>query len=112
MLPLGRNSVKINVEHRTSNIERRILMALRFIDLETSESLPAMSSAKPNFEKLICFAQSFLNRQNSLFDVGSSTFDVNFLVYPFYETILPKFLLRLNWPLSNPTADLKPDTLI
>jgi len=28
----------LNVEHRTSNIERRILMALRFIDFETSES--------------------------------------------------------------------------
>ena len=29
---------RLNVEHRTSNIERRILMALRFIDFETSES--------------------------------------------------------------------------
>jgi hypothetical protein len=29
---------RLNVEHRTSNIERPILMALRFIDLKTSES--------------------------------------------------------------------------
>jgi hypothetical protein len=29
---------RLNVEHRTSNIERRILMALLFIDFETSES--------------------------------------------------------------------------
>jgi hypothetical protein len=28
----------LNVEHRTSNIERPILMALRFFDLETNES--------------------------------------------------------------------------
>ena len=29
---------RLNVEHRTSNIERRILMTLRFIDFKTSES--------------------------------------------------------------------------
>jgi hypothetical protein len=29
---------RLNVQHRTSNIERRILMALRFIDFETSKS--------------------------------------------------------------------------
>jgi hypothetical protein len=34
---------RLNVEHRTSNIERRILMALRFIDFKTSESQPATS---------------------------------------------------------------------
>jgi hypothetical protein len=27
----------MNIEHRTSNIERRILMTLRFIDFKTSE---------------------------------------------------------------------------
>ena len=29
---------RLNVEHRTSNIERRILMTLRFIDFNTSET--------------------------------------------------------------------------
>jgi hypothetical protein len=29
---------RLNVEHRTSNIELRILMTLRFIDFKTSES--------------------------------------------------------------------------
>jgi hypothetical protein len=29
---------RLNVEHRTSNIERRILMTLRFIDFKTSEA--------------------------------------------------------------------------
>jgi len=28
---------RLNVEHRTPNIERRILMTLRFIDFKTSE---------------------------------------------------------------------------
>ncbi|MGB9436588.1 MAG: hypothetical protein WCB15_01495, partial [Desulfobacterales bacterium] len=31
----------MNVQHRTSNIERRILMAQRFIDFEKSEPQPA-----------------------------------------------------------------------
>ena len=42
---------KLNVEHRTSNIEHRILMTLRFIDFKTSEPY--------NFEGKIRFAQSF-----------------------------------------------------
>jgi hypothetical protein len=29
--------IRLNVEHRTPNIERRILMTLRFIDFKTSE---------------------------------------------------------------------------
>ena len=33
--PGGRNA--LNVEHRTPNIKRRILMTLRFIDFKTSE---------------------------------------------------------------------------
>jgi hypothetical protein len=37
---------RLNVEHRTSNIERPILMTLRFIDFKTSEPQPAMSSAE------------------------------------------------------------------
>jgi hypothetical protein len=45
----------MNVEHRTSNIERPILMALRFIYFKTSEPQntepqPAMNSAESNFE--------------------------------------------------------------
>ena len=34
---------RLNVEHRTPNIERRILMTLRFIDFKTSEPQPAKS---------------------------------------------------------------------
>jgi hypothetical protein len=49
---------RMNVEHRTSNIERPILMALRFIYFKTSEPLntepqPATSlskAAESNFE--------------------------------------------------------------
>jgi len=44
---------RLNIEHRTSNIERRILMALRLFDLETNES--------QNFEGWFRFAQLFLN---------------------------------------------------
>ena len=29
---------RLNIEHRTSNIERRIMMALRFIYFKTNES--------------------------------------------------------------------------
>ena len=39
-----------NAEHRTSNIERRILMALRFIESEISESQPATGSAESILE--------------------------------------------------------------
>jgi hypothetical protein len=46
---------RLNVEHRTSNIERRILMTLRFIDSKTgepqnTEPQPATNSAESNFE--------------------------------------------------------------
>jgi hypothetical protein len=41
MAGLGLNSKQI--EHPTSNIERRILMTLRFIDFKTSEPQPATS---------------------------------------------------------------------
>ena len=40
----------LNVEHRTPNIERRILMALGFIDFITSEPQPALSIAESKFE--------------------------------------------------------------
>jgi hypothetical protein len=42
-LRLAVTANRLNVEHRTSNIERRILMALRFIEFKTSESQPATS---------------------------------------------------------------------
>jgi hypothetical protein len=46
---------RLNIEHRTSNIERPILMTLRFIYFKTSkpqntELQPATSSAESNFE--------------------------------------------------------------
>jgi hypothetical protein len=37
-LSLSETVKRLNVEHRTSNIEHRILMTLRFIDFKTSES--------------------------------------------------------------------------
>jgi hypothetical protein len=46
--PDGRKD--LNVEHRTPNIERRILMTLRFIDFITSEPQPALSRAESKFE--------------------------------------------------------------
>ena len=36
---------RLNVEHRTPNIERRILMTLRFIDFKKSEPQPATGSS-------------------------------------------------------------------
>jgi hypothetical protein len=59
----------MNIEHRTFNIERRILMTLRFIYFKSSEP--------QNVEgQLLCFPQPFFIRQNTLFDVGRSMFDV------------------------------------
>jgi len=41
---------KLNVEHRTPNIEHPILMTLRFIYFKTSEPPPSISLVKSNFE--------------------------------------------------------------
>jgi len=41
---------------RTSNIERRIMMTLRFVYFKTSEPHLAMSSVKSNFEGWFHFA--------------------------------------------------------
>ena len=41
---------RLNVEHRTSNIEHRILMTLRFIDFKTSESRWRRDLKTQNFE--------------------------------------------------------------
>ncbi len=110
---------RLNVEHRTSNIERRILMTLRFIYFKTSESrwqrdlktaeywtaacdeltsagsrLELVESSRIEFRRVdSLYLVFFLNWQNSLFDVGRSMFDVHFLVNP-YETSV-YFLIRL-----------------
>jgi hypothetical protein len=42
-LRLAETVSRLNAQHRTSNIERRILMTLRFIDFKTSEPQPATS---------------------------------------------------------------------
>ena len=57
---------RLNVEHRTSNIERRILMVLRFIDFETSES--------QNFEGWFRLAQPFFKLTEYI--IRCWTFDV------------------------------------
>jgi hypothetical protein len=50
-LRLAGTANRLNIEHRTSNIERRILMALRLFDLETNKS--------QNFEGWFRFARPF-----------------------------------------------------
>jgi hypothetical protein len=46
----------LNIEHRTSNIERRILMALRFIYFKTSESQNPPKADKSRRKVLHCTA--------------------------------------------------------
>jgi len=41
---------KLNVEHRTPNIEHPILMTLRFIYIKANKPQHAMNSAESNFE--------------------------------------------------------------
>ena len=125
-------TVKIlNVEHRTSNIERPILWRYALSILkQANHSLrralrPWAQSQTTPFGKLrawVCQKQPiriskgrfallslFLNWQNSLFDVGRSMFDVrcSFLVNSSCETTLPKYHFRSNWP----AAALNPWTL-
>ena len=79
---------RLNVEHRTSNIERRILMALRFIDFKTSEA--------QNFEGWFRFAQPFFKLTE--FIIRCWTFACSmfaFLVNPSYETTFNSMLFRL-----------------
>ena len=68
---------RLNVEHRTPNIERRILMTLRFIDFITIEP---PNTEPQSFEEWIRFAQSFLidRMHYSMLDVQCSMFDVHF----------------------------------
>jgi hypothetical protein len=72
---------RLNIEHRTSNIERRILMTLRFIDFKTNQ----LQNTEPqDFEKLICFAQSFFKLIEFIircwtFNVRCSTFTSFFI---------------------------------
>jgi hypothetical protein len=47
---------RLNVEHRTPNVERRILMTLRFIYFKTSEP---KNTEPQNFEELNRCALSF-----------------------------------------------------
>ena len=61
---------RLNVEHRTSNIERPILRRYALSILRQANRNIS------NVEGRNRFAQSFLNRQNTLFDVGRWTFDV------------------------------------
>ena len=93
---------RLNVEHRTSNIERPILMTLRFIyfkpsELQNTESQPATSSPRRaraclrnelrpnvacrrqpsrNSKGRFAWLSLYLNWQNTLFDVGRSMFNV------------------------------------
>ena len=55
-LRLAGTANRLNVEHRTSNIERRILMALRFIESKTSESPNPPKADKSRRMVLLCTA--------------------------------------------------------
>ena len=107
----------LNVEHRTSNIEHRMMMTLRFIDFKLDGlaacSKPSALSAKPksdsesNFKKEMHFARSrSIDRIHySMLNVQCSMFDVH------------PFLPRSNWPLSGvsgpPSAEHpKPETFL
>jgi hypothetical protein len=69
-LRLAGRANRLNVEHRTSNIERRILMALRFIDFKTNEPQPATSSAVSNTEQQPATSPSVVS--SGLKDSGSN----------------------------------------
>jgi hypothetical protein len=82
---------RLNVEHRTSNIERPILKALRFIYFTTSEPQPATSSAVSNIEQEISndevwnrCAQFFFKYNNDripYFDIRYSLFDIRYSLF-------------------------------
>ena len=102
-LSLAGTAKRLNVEHRTSNIEHRMMMALRFIDFKTSEP--------QNFEGWFRFVQPFLNWKNTLLDVGRSMFDVrrSFFSKHLISNTLPKFHFRLDWLTCRPAAVLTPE---
>jgi hypothetical protein len=90
---------RLNVEHRTPNIERWIVMTLRFVDLMTSESKNPPSAEKAYSAFLDWpFDPVRLSTgriRYSTLDVQCSMLDVHFLVDPIYE-----FLLRSDWTLA------------
>jgi hypothetical protein len=107
-LRLAGTANRLNVEHRTSNIERRILMALRFIESKTSESQPATSSAESNLEGWFCFAQPFI--KSTEYIIGCWTFNVRcstfiFLVTTSCETAKVSISIKLAVFLANGWAD-------
>jgi len=94
---------RLNVEHRTPNIERRILMTLRFIYFKTSESL--------NFEGHIrscsagacaaCCSVFFKIDRIHYFEIRHSLFDIRFFRV--------SFSIRL--AAFRPEATLTPETM-
>jgi hypothetical protein len=81
----GRNSEQIerrtsNAQHRTSNIDDATLYRFyikRTQEIRGADSLPALVAT--SVEK--AYFVLFLNRQNTLFDVGRSMFDVGRLFF-------------------------------
>jgi hypothetical protein len=112
---------RLNVEHRTSNIERPILMTLRFIDFKTSEpqlatspsassGLEYVESSRIEFRRKASLLQrrrllrvllSSFNKIDrihySMLDVQCSMFDVH------------QFLFRFDRPFFWPAAGLNPE---
>jgi hypothetical protein len=73
---------RLNVEHRTSNIERPILMTLRFIYFKTSKPQntvpqPATSSAVSKFRRVDSLAQRRRSRGASVCAACCSVFFLN-----------------------------------
>jgi len=73
---------RLNIEHRTSNIEHPILMTLRFIDLKTSE--PQNPPKADKFQRVDSLCSVFFKLTE--FIIRCSMFDVHFLVDPLYES--------------------------
>jgi hypothetical protein len=82
-LRLAGTANRLNIENRTSNIERRILIALHFLDLETNESQNPPKADK--FRRMVSLCTAFFKIDRihySMLDVQCSMFDVHFLVNP------------------------------
>jgi len=96
-LRLPETVIRLNVEHRTSNIERRILMTLRFIYFKTSEPQnPPKADKSRRMVSLTAFVAASAEQACSIFFIKKieyipSIFDIRFFLS--YETTLPKFLL-------------------
>jgi len=76
----------MNIEHRTPNIERRIMMALRLFYFYTGElnNFQGLIRSRSAGACAACYSVFLIDRIHySMLDVQSSMFDVHFFVYSF-----------------------------